>query len=107
MLCITYVCPQLNTTAVTPYRQQYEMIQRSRLNTQSVPGQGRLNTISQRAKHKVRQNIGYLMKTKVLFVERFEMPNKRIMFHLIRKMKINCSISGRSTEKGCAEVVFS
>lgn len=79
---VYYQCPQLNTTDVTPHRQQYEMIQRSRLNTESVPGQGRLNTISQRAKHKVGQNTGYLMKTKVLFVERFEMPNKRIMFHL-------------------------
>lgn len=36
---------------------------------QSVLGQSRLNTFSQRAKHKVMENPGSLMKTGVAFVE--------------------------------------
>lgn len=36
---------------------------------QSVLGQSRLNTFSQRAKHKVMENPGSLMKTEVAFVE--------------------------------------
>lgn len=75
---------------------------------QSDPGQGRLNIFSQRAKHKVMEDTGHLMKIEVAFVERFEKPSKRIMFLLITKMKgSNSSTSCSSSDKDCAELEFS
>lgn len=45
-----------------------------RIIIQSVLGQSRLNTFSQRAKHKVMGETGNLMETEVAFVDRFENP---------------------------------
>lgn len=47
---------------------------------QSVLGQSRLNTFSQRAKHKVMENTGNLTETEVAFVERFENPSNECCF---------------------------
>lgn len=47
---------------------------------QSVLGQSRLNTFSQRVKHKVMGKTGNLMETEVTFVERFENPTNEWCF---------------------------
>lgn len=51
-----------------------------RIIIQSVLGQSRLNTFSQRAKHKVMVKTGNLMETEVAFVERFENPTNEWCF---------------------------
>lgn len=58
-----------------------------RIIIQSVLGQSRLNTFSQRAKHKVMGNTGNLMETEVAFVERFENPTNEWRFVWLQRWK--------------------
>lgn len=58
-----------------------------RIIIQSVLGQSRLNTFSQRAKHKVMGNTGNLMETEVAFVERFENPTNEWCFVWLQRWK--------------------
>lgn len=58
---------------------------KGQITIQSVLGQSRLNTFSQRVKHKV--NTGNLMNTEVAFVERFENSTNEWCFVWLQRWK--------------------
>lgn len=54
--------------------------------------------MSQKARHEVMQDIGYLKKTEAAFVERFEKPSQRIMFLLTRQKCTGLEFRGGEAE---------